>query len=44
VIYYLKVKSWSKYTPSYFISSLDSIIIPSGSIIVTSLASFDIMK
>jgi hypothetical protein len=38
------VRPWSKYTPSYFTSSLDSIIIPSGSMIVTSLVSFDIMK
>jgi hypothetical protein len=38
------VRPWSKYTPSYFTSSLDSTIIPSGSMIVASLASFDIMK
>jgi hypothetical protein len=38
------VKPWSKYTLSHFTSSLDSIIIPSGNVIVTSLASFDIMK
>jgi hypothetical protein len=38
------VRPWSKYTPSYFTSFLDSTIIPSGSIIVTSLVSFDVMK
>jgi hypothetical protein len=38
------VRPWSKYTPSHFTSSLDSTIIPSGSMIVTSLAFFDIMK
>jgi hypothetical protein len=38
------VKPWSKYTPSHFTSFLDSIIIPSSSIIIASLASFDIMK
>jgi hypothetical protein len=38
------VRPWSKYTPSHFTSSLDSIIIPSGSVIVASLVSFDIMK
>jgi hypothetical protein len=40
----LKVKPWSKYTPSYFTSSLDSIIIPSSSVIVASLVSFNIVK
>jgi hypothetical protein len=38
------VRPWSKYTPSYFTSSLDSTIIPSGSMIVTSLVFFDIIK
>jgi hypothetical protein len=38
------VRPWSKYTPSHFTSSLDSTIIPSGSVIVASLVSFDIMK
>jgi hypothetical protein len=38
------VKPWSKYTPSHFTSSLDSTIIPSGSVIIASLASFDIVK
>jgi hypothetical protein len=38
------MRPWSKYTPSHFTSSLDSTIIPSGNIIVTSLASFDIVK
>jgi hypothetical protein len=40
----LKVRPWSKYTPSHFTSSLDSIIIPSDNIIVASLVSFDVMK
>jgi hypothetical protein len=38
------VRPWSKYTPSYFTSSLDSTIIPSGSMIVASLVSFDVVK
>jgi hypothetical protein len=38
------VRPWSKYTPSHFTSSLDSTIIPSGSVIVASLAFFDIVK
>jgi ABC-type Na+ transport system ATPase subunit NatA len=38
------MRPWSKYTPSHFTSSLDSTIIPSGSVIVASLAFFDIMK